>query len=98
MSNELFMIGDKVSYVGQKFRDRLHGKAGWIHAKVENQDGHFVVEFPDTANRKENPNDTDDYVMSVKVLARFRVSPAEAKKQEGPEVSPRRKRKEQEEE
>jgi hypothetical protein len=99
MSNELLMIGDKVYYVGQKYGDRLHGKPGWLHAPVVNEPGVWIVEFPDTRNAKD-PEDTDDYIMSVNVLTRQRPHGAERKeeKKEGPEIQPRRRRRTADEE
>lgn len=97
MSKELFMQGDPVFYVGEKFKERLHGKKGWIHAAVNNQPGVWVCEFPDTRNGKD-PNDSDDYILTTRVLSKWRPSPAEVKKQEGPEIQPRRRKKDPEEE
>lgn len=95
MNNELIMHGDAVFYTGQKFKDRLHGKRGWIHSSVLNQEGVYVVEFPDTRNPKDQ-EDTDDYVMSAQVLTKR--NPAPDKKAEGPEVQPRRRRRNEAEE
>jgi len=100
MSDELFMIGDKIFYVGSKYKDRLAGKPGWLHAPVINQPGVWVVEFPDTKNSKD-PNDTDDYIMSVQVLSKARPErevKEKDKKPEGPEIQPRRRRRDPEEE
>lgn len=104
MSDELFMLGDSVYYTGSKFRDRLNGKKGWLHAWVENQPGTAIVEFPDTKNGKDR-TDSNDYVMSIRVLTKHHIAPAVAekteksdKKQEGPEVHPRRRKREPEEE
>lgn len=94
--SETFMIGDKVFYSGDKYKDRLAGKAGWIHAPVSNQPGTWVVEFPDTRNGKDQ-KDSDDYVMSSQVLTRWKPSPAELKKSEGPDIQPRRSRKNEDE-
>lgn len=93
----IFMQGDAVSYTGEKYKAKLGGKKGWIHAPVTNQPGVFVVEFPDTRNNKDQ-NDTDDYVMSDRFLKEWRPSAAEVKKMEGPEVQPRRRHKTAEEE
>lgn len=95
-SPPLYLPGNKVYYTGEKFKDRLHGKTGWIHAPVVNNPEAFVVEFPDTRNNKD-PKDTDDYIMHVNVLTPWRPSEKE-KKQEGPEIQPRRRRKDAEEE
>jgi hypothetical protein len=97
MSNEIFRIGDKISYTGSRYKDKLGGKAGWIHAPVINQPGTWVVEFPDTRNNKDQ-NDTDDYVMPEKHLTKWHPSAAELKKIEGPEIQPRRRKKDPEEE
>lgn len=87
----LYLPGDAVFYTGEKYKDRLNGKKGWIHAPVIGSDTTFVVEFPDTRNAKDQ-KDTDDYLMSSSVLSRWRPSPAEVKKEEGPEIQPRRKK------
>jgi hypothetical protein len=92
----MFMQGEPVFYVGEKFREKLHGKKGWIHAPVVGSTSTFIVEFPDTRNGKDM-NDSDDYVMPARVLSKWRPSPAEVKKQEGPEVAPRRRRNDPEE-
>jgi hypothetical protein len=98
MSEEIFMVGDKVFYTGLKFKDRLNGKPGWLHAPVVNQPGSWVVEFPDTKANKDR-EDSDDYIMSVRVLTKqHHVAPAEHKKQEGPEVQPRRRKRDPDEE
>lgn len=100
MNTPHFLPGDKVYYNGERFKDRLNGKMGWIHAPVVNNPEAFVVEFPDTRNPKD-PNDTDDYIMPVRVLTVKRPPAAEKekeKKQEGPEVQPRRRRRDAEEE
>jgi hypothetical protein len=98
MSDELFMIGDKVFYTGQKYRDRLSGKPGWLHARVENEPGVWVVEFIDTRNNKDK-QDSDDYIMSMRVLTKqHHAIPAAEKKHEGPEIQPRRRKRDPEEE
>lgn len=92
-----FQIGDAVFYIGDRFKDRLGGKKGWIHAPVINQPGTWITEFPDSRNNKDH-NDTDDYVMSEHYLSKWKPSDKELKKQEGPEVQPRRRHKTAEEE
>jgi hypothetical protein len=87
MSNvPFFMPGDPVSYVGEKYKERLHGKKGWIHWYVNGNPNAFVVEFPDTRNPKD-PDDVDDYIMPARVLAPWRPS----EKDKGPEIQPRRR-------
>lgn len=101
-SPPIFLQGDKVYYTGEKFKDRLNGKPGWIHAQVNGNPYGFVVEFPDTRNAKD-PKDTDDYVMPYTVLSKWRPEHVKEKekekdkKQEGPEVQPRRRKRGQEE-
>src|SRR5271154_5139559 len=98
MSDELFMIGDVVYYTGSKFRERLNGKKGWLHARVVGSTSTWIVEFPDTKNGKDR-EDSDDYIMSTKVLTKqHHVAPAAEKKHEGPEVQPRRRKRDPEEE
>lgn len=92
----IFMPGDTVSYVGEKYKDKLNGKKGWIHAPVQGNPMAFVVEFPDTRDPKD-PEDTDDYVMPARVLTRWRA-PKEDKHHAGPEIQPRRRSRRTEEE
>lgn len=96
MPNDIFMIGDPISYIGEKFKGRLSGKKGWIHAPVANSTGMWVTEFPDTRDPKDR-SDSDDYIMGERVLSKWKTSPAELKKQQGPEIAPRRHRKDPEE-
>jgi hypothetical protein len=104
-SPPIYLPGDKVYYSGEKFKERLNGKPGWIHAPVLGSTEKFVVEFPDTRNPKD-PEDTDDYVMHVRVLTDRRPPASEkdhgkdkdGKKSEGPEIQPRRRKKTSEEE
>lgn len=91
MSNldPIYMEGDKVFYVGSKFKMDLTSKegkpyVGLIHARVENEPGVFVVEFPDT-------KEGDSYVMSERVLSKYK--PARVERHDGPEVQTRARRK-----
>lgn len=91
MSDELFGIGDRVYYTGEKFKMELTSKdgkpfTGWIHAATINNPDVFVVEYPDT-------KEGDSYVMHRRVLSRAKPPKTEAEK--GPEVQPRRKKKEE---
>lgn len=98
-SPPLYLPGDKVYYTGDKFKDRLNGKPGWIHWHTSDPNV-FVVEFPDTRNVKD-PHDSDDYVMPVKVLTRQRPHVPEKdtkEKKDGPEIQPRRRRRDHAEE
>ncbi len=94
----IYMPGDPVFYVGEKYKERLNGKKGWIHAPVIGNPNAFIVEFPDTRDAKD-PDDTDDYIMPVRVLSKWRP-PREDKheKHSGPEIQPRRRAKRSEEE
>jgi hypothetical protein len=56
----MFMINDRVSYIGDKFHSELGSKMGEICAPVQNQQGVFVVNFG-----------KEDYVMSSKFLKPF---------------------------
>jgi hypothetical protein len=89
MNDEILMEGDRVFYTGERFKEKLHGKPGWLHASVTNQPGVWVVEFPGTRNSKDQ-KDTDDYVMSSKWLTKKNIAPD--KKKDGPEIQPRRSR------
>lgn len=84
MSNHgpIFMPGDAVYYTGEKFKEELTSKEGkpfrgWIHAPVQNEEGAFVVWFPDTKEQ-------DSYVLSEKNLSKAR--PPKAKQHSGPVV------------
>lgn len=65
----VFMVGDRVSYVGTRFK--LAGKTGIIEARVQNQDNTFVVDFGD-----------DAFVMSGSLLTRY--NPSQAKEKQSP--------------
>lgn len=87
----IFMQGDKVFYTGQKHKMDLSSKEGkpyigWIHAAVGGSPDTFVVWFPDTKHE-------DSYIMGAKVLSKYRPAKTE-KQQEGPEIQPRRRKKE----
>ena len=41
----MFMVGDLVSYNGEKLRQELRGKVGEICAKVKNAAEEYVVDF-----------------------------------------------------
>jgi len=91
MSNiPIFMQGDAVYYTGEKFKSELtkDGKPmrGWIHAPVDGEPGVFVVEFPEAKD--------GDYIIPSRLLSRAR--PPKGEKHEGPEIRPRRQKKEAE--
>ena len=92
MSNqEIFMQDDRVYYVGNKERLKQaltkDGKplVGWIYAPVGNEPGAFVVFFPET-------KEEDSYILSATNLSKYK--PAAAEKNKGPEIQPRRKKRE----
>jgi hypothetical protein len=60
MQTHTYMIGDRVSYCGDKFRSDLGGKMGEIIAPIHNELGGYVVSFG-----------SDDYVMPHTSLTRF---------------------------
>ena len=96
--SEIYMQGDKIYYCGSRFRDRLGSKPGWLHAPVLNQPGTWIVEFPGSRKEKDH-SDSDDYVLSEQVFSHWRkeMDKETEKKQEGPEVQPRRRRTSEEE-
>lgn len=49
MTNNRFMQGDKVSYVGTKHAKELHGKLGYIVGRVQNADHEVCVDFGEDA-------------------------------------------------
>lgn len=78
-----FMIDDKVSYTGEKFRGDLGGKMGLICSVVANNPNSFVVDFGG-----------DSYVISASLLATFQGhlrGSDEEKKSKEPRVEQRRK-------
>jgi hypothetical protein len=83
----MFFQGDKVSYVGEKFRSDLAGKMGEICAPVVNQPDVFVVDFG-----------SDDYIISAKSLTRFQghLKVEDDKKSKEPRVEQRRRTRKQE--
>jgi hypothetical protein len=92
MSNDIFMVGDKVFYVGERHKQELtrEGKslAGWIHATVDGRPGVYITWWPETKQ-------DDSYVMSHHVLTKARPAPDKKQQQhDGPEIMPRRKKKE----
>jgi hypothetical protein len=87
----MFLQGDKVNYIGQKFSSDLGGKMGEVCAPVTNQQGVYVVSFGD-----------GDYVLNAGVLAPFqghlragtdenKQSDKKEKKSKGPQVEHRRR-------
>ena len=90
MSNygPIFMPGEAVYYIGEKFKQELTTKEGkphkgWIHAPVQNQPDVFVVEFPDLKE--------PDFLLHKSLLSKAR--PPKGKEHDGPEIlPPRRKR------
>jgi hypothetical protein len=86
MSNygPIFMPGDAVYYTGEKHKMALTSKEGkpykgWIHAPVQNEEGAFVVWFPDT-------KESDSYVLSAANLTKARPPKSEKDKHSGPVV------------
>lgn len=47
MKTNNFAIGDKVVYNGEKFRSSLKNKIGDVCSKVANEDGAYVIDFPE---------------------------------------------------
>jgi hypothetical protein len=56
-----FNIGDKVTYVGQKFTKELSSKIGEVVGRVQNASYEVVVDFGD-----------GDYVMPESCVSRYR--------------------------
>ena len=67
----MYLAGDKVKYVGSKFRSELALKRGEVVATVRNQPSAVVVDFGD-----------DTYICNVNNLKRFVPSPMEEKEVE----------------
>jgi hypothetical protein len=98
MSNQgpIFMPGDAVYYTGEKFKQELTNKEGkpfkgWIHAPVLNEEGAWVVWFPDTKEQ-------DSFILSAGHLTKARPPKIE-RMNDGPvveHVPSRRKRGEDE--
>jgi len=86
MSNyQKFMVGDYVNYIGLTYQTDLtkEGKklVGCVHATVANEEDRYVVEFLETKNE-------DSYVIHARNLTIHHPS----KKDGGPEVAPRRRK------
>ena len=84
-----YQQGDRVFYSGQKHKEALtkEGKSlvGWVHSQVVGTPGSYIIFFPETKNQ-------DSYVMSHEVLTTYR--PPVGKREDGPVIQPRRKKKE----
>ena len=65
-----FFQGDKVKYVGSKFRQELGTKRGEVVSRVQNQPSAVVVDFGD-----------DAYICSENSLQRFTPSPVVEEKE-----------------
>lgn len=90
----IFMPGDAVYYTGEKFKMELTSKdgkpfKGWIHAPVLNQEGVYVVEFPEAKE--------PDYIMPASRLTKARPPKAERHTTVEIEIQPRRRKKTEEE-
>jgi len=82
----IFMPGDAVYYSGSKERlkqalTNKDGKPlkGWIHAPITNEEGKWVVWFPDT-------KESDSYILSASDLSKARPPKTVEKVHEGPIV------------
>jgi hypothetical protein len=89
--SDIFLPEDCVFYVGdnERIKSELTSKEGkpsigYIHAPVENQEGVFVVEFPEVKG-------CPSYLMRAENLTHKR--PSKTEKVDGPEVQARRSRK-----
>lgn len=85
----IFSVGDKVFYTGETHKKELTNKdgkpvTGYIHWYVIGQPGVWTVEFPELKE--------PDYIIAEGFLSHVR--PAKNEKQEGPEVRPRRGKRE----
>jgi hypothetical protein len=67
----MFMNGDKVRYVGNKFRGEIGSRLGEVVAPVQNQPSAIVVDFGDNA-----------YVCSFDSLSKVTYRPTEEKEVE----------------
>ncbi len=84
-----FMQGDRVYYTGHKLTQELtrEGKplVGWVHAEVGGEEDTYVIFWPET-------KEADSYVMHARNLTSYR--PPAGKREDGPVIQPRRKKKE----
>ena len=80
----MFSRDDRVVYTGSKYAGELGGKIGFVVAPVDRQPGAWVIDFP-----------SDSYVMSERVLEKYRPS---TKDENVPEVHTRRRRRSDDEE
>jgi hypothetical protein len=67
----MFMNGDKVSYVGSKFK--LAGKLGTVISRVQNCQEELIVDFGE-----------DTYVMHESLLTRYNPSQIKEREEEEP--------------
>lgn len=79
-----FQQGDMVNYCGEKFGKELHGKLGYVHARVQGSDAEVVVDFG-----------SDSFIMDEnRDITRFQGKPkaehGEKDERKGPEVQKRR--------
>lgn len=72
-THQIWQQGDKVSYVGEKFKGPLHSKEGYVVARVEGEDNGYVVEFPEMKSGE------TDYILSGDSLGTYRPSKNEAR-------------------
>jgi len=94
MSDQIFMQGDAVFYVGEKLKQELSGKdgkshKGWIHARVQGEKNAYVVWFPDT-------KDSDSFIIDGRNLDKVRPPKVQKGTEGGPDIMPVRKRKTEE--
>ena len=78
-----YMPGDRVQYTGERHRQELGSKVGWVHASVEGSTGSYVVFFPDTKEQ-------DSYILHESILREYHSN----ERVNGPEIAPRRRKKE----
>lgn len=83
MNSTDFALGDKVFYCGERHRNELGGKTGWVHGRVAGQPNTFIIEFSESKH-------CDSYVLSGELLTKWR--PAKDKRTDGPEIQARRQK------
>lgn len=74
-THQIWQQGDKVSYVGEKFKGALHTKEGYVVARVEGEANGYVVEFPEMKSGE------SDYILPGHVLGTYRASKNEVRQE-----------------
>lgn len=81
-----FQQEDKVSYVGEKFKNALNGKEGYVVCRVQGEDNAYVVHFP------EMKAEDQDYVLHAASLVNYRPSKVDNRQEKQHDVKVEQRR------